>query len=505
VNRQITSHQQTSLGGRAAIAVLLTIGFYGLAIIVALALLAVPYLEYTLTNRVTGRLAAVCVIGAGIILWSIVPRRDRFIAPGPELTPERNPKLFELLRSVARTVNEPMPERVYLTPDVNAGVFQRGGFLGTGGHRLMIVGLPLLHALTVSEVEGVLAHEFGHYHGGDVKLGPWIYRTRETIGRTLHNLRGRQLLRLPFLFYGTQFLKVTQGISRRQEFAADAMAASIVGSGPMIRGLTRVHRAALAFAGYWQEEYVALLEAGFRAPLLGGFDQFVHQEGVSANLDRAMTAEMEAPNQDPFDSHPTLADRIAALRSFPERAGSQNDATADSLLGDPGEAEAALLNGITRGRGGFRTIDWADVAQTIIVPRAQDVSRKFASAVGSATLTELPAQVHRATEVGRQIESITGRKIANDDVRRRAGLQLLTDMMIATLAANGWAASAPPGAAVVLRRDGKAIEPGVVIARIESGELEHDAWRDEARSLGIGDLPLAATVDEAASRAGAGG
>ncbi len=34
----------------------------------------------------------------------------------------------------------------------------------------------------------MLAHEFGHYSGGDTKLGPWIYRTRETIVRTVAQL-----------------------------------------------------------------------------------------------------------------------------------------------------------------------------------------------------------------------------------------------------------------------------------------------------------------------------
>ena len=34
----------------------------------------------------------------------------------------------------------------------------------------------------------MLAHEFGHYSGGDTRLGPWIYRTRATIVRTVQQL-----------------------------------------------------------------------------------------------------------------------------------------------------------------------------------------------------------------------------------------------------------------------------------------------------------------------------
>jgi heat shock protein HtpX len=85
----------------------------------------------------------------------------------------------------------------------------------------------MLTLLNVSELSGVIAHEFGHYHGGDTKLGPWIYRTRVAIGRTIVSLAqgGSTIVRAPFEWYGTFFLKVTHSISRVQEFAADALAA----------------------------------------------------------------------------------------------------------------------------------------------------------------------------------------------------------------------------------------------------------------------------------------
>ena len=83
-----------------------------------------------------------------------------------------------------------MPTEVYLVADVNAFVTTRGGFMGFGSRRVMGLGLPLLQTLGVRELRAVLAHEFGHYHGGDTKLGPWIYKTRAAIGRTLQGLAG---------------------------------------------------------------------------------------------------------------------------------------------------------------------------------------------------------------------------------------------------------------------------------------------------------------------------
>jgi len=43
------------------------------------------------------RIALACIVGAGVVLWSIVPRPDRFEAPGPELVPAHHPELFQVL------------------------------------------------------------------------------------------------------------------------------------------------------------------------------------------------------------------------------------------------------------------------------------------------------------------------------------------------------------------------------------------------------------------------
>ena len=76
-----------SLVLRALLAVGLMLGFYALALAVALGLLYIPYAEMAYLNRLNIRLALFCLAAAGIVLWSAVPRPDRFEAPGPELTP----------------------------------------------------------------------------------------------------------------------------------------------------------------------------------------------------------------------------------------------------------------------------------------------------------------------------------------------------------------------------------------------------------------------------------
>src|SRR2546430_1534059 len=113
------------------------------------------------------------------------------------------------------------------------------------GRRVMGLGLPLLQALTVDEVKGVLAHEFGHYHAGDVALGPWIHKTRVMMLRTTAQL-SESVLRFIFIGFATLFLRITHAVSRRQEYIADEVAANVVGSHAMASGLRKLNGAAFA-------------------------------------------------------------------------------------------------------------------------------------------------------------------------------------------------------------------------------------------------------------------
>src|SRR6266700_7832606 len=73
-----------SLRARAMLAVALTIGFYVLAIGLIAVLVRIVFIP-----NVPGRVLAFCIVGAGAIAISIIPRPSRFVAPGPRLNPRR--------------------------------------------------------------------------------------------------------------------------------------------------------------------------------------------------------------------------------------------------------------------------------------------------------------------------------------------------------------------------------------------------------------------------------
>jgi heat shock protein HtpX len=168
-------------------------GFYFLAISSGVGLLAFAWFILKAQSASALKVGLLAVFAGGTVLWSLRPRRDHFEAPGPELTRGDQPELFAVLDEVASAANQATPQEVYALQDVNAWVCTRGGVLGTGGRRVMGLGIPLLHLLTVDQLKAVLAHEFGHYGGGDTKIGRVVYQTRMGLGRTLEAVDGKAI------------------------------------------------------------------------------------------------------------------------------------------------------------------------------------------------------------------------------------------------------------------------------------------------------------------------
>jgi hypothetical protein len=127
-----------SLFGRAVAAVVLMIAFYAGATAVVVGLAWLPL-------QVPGvhvRLTAICWVPAAVILWSIVPRRDRFVPPGPRMDLEREPRLKRELERIAGATGQDLPRDVYVTYEAVAFVARRGDVMGFFGRPVMVLGLP---------------------------------------------------------------------------------------------------------------------------------------------------------------------------------------------------------------------------------------------------------------------------------------------------------------------------------------------------------------------------
>ncbi len=484
--------------GRAVLAVVLMIGFYLLALGIASGLLWIPYAELVYAHRITPKLAIICILGGVAILWAVLPRFDRFLAPGPLLTPDKYPKLFKALESVAKGTNQAMPAEVYLVPDVNAWVMQRGGIMGFGSRRVMGLGLPLMRILTCSQFSAVLAHEFGHYHGGDTKIGPWIYKTRGAIGRTLNSLGNGSWLQKPFLWYGNLFLRITHAVSRRQEFVADELAARTVGAKPLADGLRSIHKVAPAYDFYWRSECAPVLNAGFLPPLVDGFAQFSTSDNIAKKMDKHLEEQLTHGKADPYDTHPPLKERIAAVASLPAGPDMAEDLPAVSLLEDVPALERSLISQLAGGdkAAKLKPIGWKEVGAEVYVPQWTKLVQMNSVGLKDVTPEALPKLVADTKGFGKTLVDYANEK---PDVENAEGLANATvgAALALLLIQRGGELDAAPGDDISVVLNGQRVKPFNLLITLKNGEITAEAWAAQCAALKITTASLAAAAPPA--------
>jgi Zn-dependent protease with chaperone function len=396
--------------------------------------------------------------------------------------------LFALIRDVAEKTAQAMPDHVYLVSDVNAFVAQRGGIMGFFSRRVMGLGLPLLSLLSVSELRAVLAHEFGHFHGGDTKLGPWIYKTRSAMVRTVVTL-GDSLMRKPFEWYGTFFLKVTHGISREQELSADALAARVAGGRYLISGLKAVHGGAAAFGAFVQQEYGPVVQAGFRPPLAEGFRAFLDGKQVKASVQELVAKEIDEPEHDPFDTHPPLAQRIAALEGSDDGASAADDTPALALLDDPEALEVSLIR--SDDGSPLERLTWAKVTDRVFLPQWQKQANQVVQELGSVTLSSL---VRSKGKLGKLAAKLLKQDLSElPDVAPRIGASFCGSAVVCTLANAGWTLKNRVGRPVVLKKDEQKLLPFRDFTAVADGELAPEELVKRLSEAGVSELTVHAT------------
>ncbi len=481
----------SSLAARALTAVALLVGFYILALSIAAVLVYIPYAELVYAHRIHFKLAFGCIAAAAVILWSIVPHIDRFVAPGPELRPERHPELFKAIREVGERTKQELPASVYIVPEMNAWVTQRGGFMGIGSNRVMGIGLPLLQITTVSQFKAILAHEFGHYYGGDTSLGPWIYKTRRAIGRTLYSLGEGSWIQKPFIWYGNLFLRITHAISRQQEYAADRLAARIYGPDAAIAGLRAVYGYSSLFQSYWYNEVSPVLNAGRRPPLAEGFQRFVDAPPTAAAVQSSLEEEMQGREENSYETHPSLPKRIEALSSLPKRKPTEKDPLALSLLRDVPALEIEMFShiGDEQNMKELKPINWDAVGREIYQPLWEGAVGKHAAVFGALTAETITNAASDLASFGEKLVQ-PGEPAAGEEERRQRAAGLLGAALTLSLHRQGWTMRLMPGEEVILERGGVSLQPFVVVKELADGKMKGEDWKRRCAEAGIAGRPL---------------
>jgi Zn-dependent protease with chaperone function len=82
-----------------------------------------------------------------------------------EITEDEHPVLFGFIHQLCEELGAPEPNKVFVSPDVNAAVMPRTSLVNlfVEPKKDLLIGLGLVNCVNLTEFKAVLAHEFGHF------------------------------------------------------------------------------------------------------------------------------------------------------------------------------------------------------------------------------------------------------------------------------------------------------------------------------------------------------
>ncbi|MFB2980801.1 M48 family metallopeptidase [Microseira sp. BLCC-F43] len=204
--------------------------------------------------------------------------------------------------------------------EFNAAVVQRPR-LGIFGwqQNYLLIGLPLMQALSQSQFRAVLAHELGHLSGNHSRFAGWIYRLGITWYQILERLQREQggssfIFDGFFNWYAPFFNAYSFVLAPMDEYEADRCAAELAGVKNAAEALINV------------EVKARFLESSFWPDV---FKQVQHQIAPPATTYTRMFTALQTAGNSEFatkwlqqslaektnnaDTHPCLSERLTAL------------------------------------------------------------------------------------------------------------------------------------------------------------------------------------------------
>ncbi|MFF8992785.1 M48 family metalloprotease [Streptomyces sp. NPDC014983] len=374
---------------RALRALVLLLGFYLLSLLLLAALVGVDIAAFR-----WGHGPAVAKLGFVTVLLAVPVVRGMFMlrtprdedGPGIDVTEADEPRLWALVREVAAAAGTRAPDRIRLTGEVNAAVSEDPRLLGLlPGPRRLYLGVPLLTGLTQAQLRAVLAHEYGHFTGGDTRLSALVVRGRVQLGRVIAQFHERadgkvaaerakqerasakrvargkkakkvdasgsgvsyRMMAAIYDQYAKLYLRASLSTARAQEFAADQVAARIAGRDAMAATLREIPVLS-ASHDFYLDSYATLgLGARMLPPrgeFFGGFGKLLTARAQELE---GLRTELPKEPASPYDSHPPIAERVRRIEALPAD-GRADEATGPALavLTDPARTLAALEDAV---------------------------------------------------------------------------------------------------------------------------------------------------------------
>ncbi|MFC5180376.1 M48 family metallopeptidase [Actinomadura harenae] len=375
------------LGLRALLGVVLLFGFYVLVVMLLVLVLGTMVALAVLFHAVFRQsgnyflwlMLGVSGGGASLMRGAFGRMRSNrdALPDGIRVTEADQPRLWAEVRELADEVRAPVPGMILIIPEANAAVHQRVRMFGlVRGRVTLAIGAALLSTLDRAELRAVLAHEFGHVSGGDMRLGPLVYRSQHRLERTVAALRASEKkldthLARVIGVYLRLCLRVTLAVSRAQERAADLSAARVAGPEATASALTATVEMTRLYGEFMGRFVLPLWKAGrYPTDLYGGLRAFAADPARQEEIEKFREELLTEPTGR-WDSHPGHGERLALLAASPAGPppGAAMTGTARDLLDRPDDLERVISMVFARLATGLDDpvpVDWDGAAEVYV-------------------------------------------------------------------------------------------------------------------------------------------
>jgi Zn-dependent protease with chaperone function len=323
----------------------ITFGLYGFWAVTSLPRVPIGIL-IGLAIVVLGTVAAFFI---GMYRLFFPPRAQVFSLEAPA---EAQPEIWTLARKVAAEVGTEPVDRIFITPDPGVSVHLDGSLLATiagGGRRVLQIGIPSIHAVTVDEFRAVLAHEYGHFSNRDTQWSTFTYAMgnglvaafRATPGPVEREAdRGGWIALVmalnpaywTLLLFLKLFLRVTNAFSRVREVMADVQAMKLYGGDSLRNGLAKVAFNDAVFSGIVQSEVVPALAKENKTVADFSAMMGLVKAGLADEQRDQIESSVAGEQPSTYDSHPPIATRLKYSERFAIGAAQRDERDASTLF-----------------------------------------------------------------------------------------------------------------------------------------------------------------------------
>jgi heat shock protein HtpX len=297
-------------------------------------------------------------------------------------------------------------------------------------------------------------------------------------------------------WYFVGFLRISNFVSRRQEYRADELASHVAGRQNLIDGLQAIHRVAAAWPTYWNQEVQPVLSMGSLVAIGYGFARFMAVPQISEAARKSLETRLREEKTRPYDAHPPLRDRIAAAQNLPDGGVPQDSHTASCLLENLRDTEIRFVEGRMDDirPGSLKYVPWDEVAIRVTIPGWQQFVSEYSEPLTGVTPESFPDQVPKLREIGSRIRDPKGMLLSPDQRTARAGGLFAAALALAMIR-SGWELQIGPGT-FRMSRGNHEFNPFLAFNQLMTNKLSRETWATQCQELGLSKLVLLPSPSE---------